>query len=433
MASSINTNPNLAKTRIVCLSDTHSASPKDGAFKLPKGDVLIHAGDLTNQGTYAELKRTVDWIAAADFEVKIIVAGNHDITLDAAFYKSHRRSFHSQHPESSPACLELLAEAAGIVYLNHTSTTIRLTAPTGPRTTFRVFGSPYSPTVGNWAFSYPPCPSGRISSTLSSSTARDLWSAIPLDTDAVVTHTPAAHHLDLSPKWSHAGCPALHRRLWQIRPLLHVCGHVHEGRGVEIVRWGLDASQPGREEGTTGWSDPALGSRGKESRVDLTGRRTAAQGNVLGRPIENDCSDVALVAPVQSYLHRLEGAGGMKLRKKGHEAAANGQLRELNERGQMEGVVQNHVSFSGVGESETRTSSLHHEYLSAWTGREGRKETCTVNAAIMARSFGMGAKRYNQPIVIEVDLPTWETRKDSEHAEVPSESAGFERDIQERQ
>ena len=63
------------KIRFVCVSDTHNASPTNGAFKLPKGDVLIHAGDLTNQGTYVEIRKTLDWIQAAEFEVKIVVAG----------------------------------------------------------------------------------------------------------------------------------------------------------------------------------------------------------------------------------------------------------------------------------------------------------------------------------------------------------------------
>ena len=69
----------LRKTRFVCVSDTHNASPEDGAFKLPRGDVLIHAGDLTKQGTFAELKRTLDWIEKADFEVKLAVAGSTDL------------------------------------------------------------------------------------------------------------------------------------------------------------------------------------------------------------------------------------------------------------------------------------------------------------------------------------------------------------------
>ena len=45
MATTPINNQHLRKTRIVVISDTHNASPKDGAFKLPKGDVLIHAGD----------------------------------------------------------------------------------------------------------------------------------------------------------------------------------------------------------------------------------------------------------------------------------------------------------------------------------------------------------------------------------------------------
>jgi hypothetical protein len=58
------------KTRIVCISDTHNQTPK-----LPRGDVLIHAGDLTNQGSYSELKKTVEWLEKTDFQVKIVVAG----------------------------------------------------------------------------------------------------------------------------------------------------------------------------------------------------------------------------------------------------------------------------------------------------------------------------------------------------------------------
>ena len=63
------------KTRFVCVSDTHNLSPANGAFKLPKGDVLIHAGDLTNQGTASEILKTLNWIEVADFEAKIVIAG----------------------------------------------------------------------------------------------------------------------------------------------------------------------------------------------------------------------------------------------------------------------------------------------------------------------------------------------------------------------
>jgi hypothetical protein len=58
------------KTRIVCISDTHNQTPA-----LPEGDVLIHAGDLTNQGSLSEVGRTVAWLERVEFEVKIVVAG----------------------------------------------------------------------------------------------------------------------------------------------------------------------------------------------------------------------------------------------------------------------------------------------------------------------------------------------------------------------
>lgn len=60
------------KTRIVCISDTHNQTPK-----LPQGDVLIHAGDLTKQGSRHELEKTVRWLESTDFEAKIVIAGKY--------------------------------------------------------------------------------------------------------------------------------------------------------------------------------------------------------------------------------------------------------------------------------------------------------------------------------------------------------------------
>lgn len=48
--------------------------------------------------------------------------------------------------------------------------------------------------------------------------------------------------------------------------------------------------------------------------------------------------------------------------------------------------------------------------LEALSGKLGRRETCVVNAAIMASSWprGPGGKKFNKPIVVDVDLPVWE-------------------------
>lgn len=73
--------PATRRTRFVCISDTHHLA---GAFKLPKGDVLIHAGDLTNQGSFKELEKTLKWIEQSDFEAKIIVAGMLTFPVESA-------------------------------------------------------------------------------------------------------------------------------------------------------------------------------------------------------------------------------------------------------------------------------------------------------------------------------------------------------------
>lgn len=64
-------------TRFVMISDTHAQT-----FPLPDGDVLIHAGDLSIQGLYDELDMTASWLYAAPHRVKVVIAGNHDTTLD---------------------------------------------------------------------------------------------------------------------------------------------------------------------------------------------------------------------------------------------------------------------------------------------------------------------------------------------------------------
>ena len=69
-----------AKVRIFLVSDTHNAIPlptsKVFRTPLPKCDVLIHAGDMTNTGSIFGFESTLGWIEEADAELKIIIAGN---------------------------------------------------------------------------------------------------------------------------------------------------------------------------------------------------------------------------------------------------------------------------------------------------------------------------------------------------------------------
>jgi 3',5'-cyclic AMP phosphodiesterase CpdA len=59
------------------MSDTHSKN-----IDLPKGDVLIHAGDFSNVGERTDILNFIEWLNRQPFEHKVIVAGNHEIGLD---------------------------------------------------------------------------------------------------------------------------------------------------------------------------------------------------------------------------------------------------------------------------------------------------------------------------------------------------------------
>jgi hypothetical protein len=69
--------PNRRPVRVVCISDTH-----DQRVKIPPGDILVHAGDLTNAGTVVDIQNQLDWLKSQPHPVKIVIAGNHDSWFD---------------------------------------------------------------------------------------------------------------------------------------------------------------------------------------------------------------------------------------------------------------------------------------------------------------------------------------------------------------
>ena len=312
------------KLRIVCISDTHNASPGQG-YTLPKGDILIHAGDLTNNGQPSEIRRAIAWIREADYEHKVVVAGNHDCCLDSALSSRADQPIEREQDEvedeEAAQLRRMLREDDSITYLEHES---RVATVKGVE--IKVFGSPWSPASSSpsasptsssnqhAAFQYPP------------SQAQQLWSNIPSDTTLLITHTPPAGHLDNSAHWTHGGCPALSQALLRTKPRLHVCGHCHKGRGAHVVSWS-DEAEVEAEHGVTEWIDPGAGNK-KQSFFGLTAEKKERRA----------------VAPTA--------------------AAAD-----------------------------------------ADDDDDVAKETAIVNASIMAKSHGRGAKAFNKPIVVDIELP----------------------------
>ncbi|GIZ47989.1 hypothetical protein CKM354_001106400 [Cercospora kikuchii] len=183
---------------VVCVSDTHNSQPKT-----PPGDILIHAGDLTQGGTATELQAQLTWLKAQPHAYKIVIAGNHDIVLDPA--KSAELGFRSGARQS--------LQWGSIIYLQHSQTTVKVR-----ERTLSIYGHPSTRKHGNWAFQY--------------DRGADVFSnRIPDDVDILVTHSPPQFHLDVA-GW---GDMSLLREIERVKPKLHVFGHIHGGYGQDIL------------------------------------------------------------------------------------------------------------------------------------------------------------------------------------------------------
>ncbi|KAH6895859.1 Metallo-dependent phosphatase-like protein [Thelonectria olida] len=185
--------------RVVCISDTH-----DLKVPIPHGDILIHAGDLTNAGTVQDIDAQLNWLRKQPHPVKVVVAGNHDSWFDPA-----------SRPEKDVQS-GAKPDLTGIHYLEGSMTVQEIKGRT-----IHIFGAPDIPNIGPKAFAF------------QYTDATQPWlSKIPIETDILVTHTPPLHHRDLS-----LGCRHLLREIWRVKPRLHVFGHVHWGYGQESVFW----------------------------------------------------------------------------------------------------------------------------------------------------------------------------------------------------
>jgi Calcineurin-like phosphoesterase len=260
----------------VCISDTHNGTPK-----LPKGDVLIHAGDLTKQGTPAEIQRQISWLQRQEFQAKIVVAGNHDLALDETFYGAHGARRHNQVENALERAAELreqLAKSRDINYLCHEARCVKL----HDGSTINVFGSPYSRRNGPWAFGY------------GDDDCDGVWARLESKLDILISHGPAQGLCDADSQGKADGCAGLLRALERVRPRLVVCGHRHEGRGSVEIEWDSSGSHavrrwldPGRDGGRLSLVDltrPKTGrGRGPEAWADDGRLTTAVLGSLLAR------------------------------------------------------------------------------------------------------------------------------------------------------
>mmetsp|Transcript_42298 Transcript_42298/g.62208 ORF Transcript_42298/g.62208 Transcript_42298/m.62208 type:complete len:318 (-) Transcript_42298:16-969(-) len=210
-----------AVVRIVMISDTHGLHRAIG--EIPDGDILIHAGDFSNTGENSQIEDFCNFLENLPHRLKIVIAGNHDNTVDQDFYeKRGQQIFHQQNPQD-PAAARAALEGAGrgVVYLEDSG---HEDAATG----LRFWGSPWTPTIP------PPCPEWAFNVTCPSATCASKCTALaPRGCDVLVTHGPPRGRRDRIVTGADVGCPELLREVeTRIKPILHVFGHIHETYGV---------------------------------------------------------------------------------------------------------------------------------------------------------------------------------------------------------
>lgn len=93
----------------------------------------------------------------------------------------------------------------------------------------KFYGSPFTPRFYSWGYQYD-----------RDAEADVRWAKIPEDTHVVITHGPPNGILDAATdaecfgKMVAVGCSALKRRLAEIKPNVHVFGHIHDHFGTYI-------------------------------------------------------------------------------------------------------------------------------------------------------------------------------------------------------
>jgi predicted phosphohydrolase len=175
--------------RIVCISDTHGLAR---GVEVPGGDVLVHAGDLSMIGAPEELAAEADWLRSLPHPHKVVVAGNHDFGFERT-------------PDEARALFR------GLTYLEDEEALVA---------GLRVYGSPWQPEFGGWAFNLP-----------RGKPLREKWERIPRGIDVLVTHGPPQGVRDATWDGRTVGCADLVEAVRRVRPRLHVFGHIHEGYG----------------------------------------------------------------------------------------------------------------------------------------------------------------------------------------------------------
>lgn len=187
--------------KLVMTSDTHNLHRKMKHL-IPEGDVFIAAGDITNDGSKEDVKNYNDWLRnKVPCEFKVIIAGNHDWCF--------------ANSKSEKAVKWLTEGDENIIYLQDSEVIIN---------GIKFYGSPWQPKFYNWAFNLD-----------RGKKLQEVWAKIPNNTDVLITHGPPAGILDPDYHGNPVGCVDLLDKVIDVKPKIHVFGHLHSGYGIKKI------------------------------------------------------------------------------------------------------------------------------------------------------------------------------------------------------
>jgi Icc-related predicted phosphoesterase len=194
-------------TKIVAISDTHT---KHGALTIPECDILIHAGDFSHRGKLSEVANFAEWLAEQPAKHKVVIAGNHE------------RTFDTNMGEFDATCRGIFKRSMGIHYLEDTG--IELEG-------LKIWGTPWTPRFCDWAFNGTRVIDEPFERGV---TLTERYNLIPNSIDILICHGPPYNLLDETCRGDHPGSDEMLTVMARLDDLkLFVCGHIHEGRGID--------------------------------------------------------------------------------------------------------------------------------------------------------------------------------------------------------
>lgn len=188
-------------TKLVAISDTHGQQPE-----IPECDILVHCGDfsdmvdhgLAHQKAYF-YDEFLPWLKSLPAKHIVTVAGNHDSWAHTLYLTDTEWKLREALPSH-------------IHYLRDNSVTINGLV---------IYGTPWVPTLVNWAFYLP------------ANEAKVRYEMMPSGADIILSHGPPKGLCDSILEYGLTdplGSQHLRDRIIETSPKYVFCGHIHSGK-----------------------------------------------------------------------------------------------------------------------------------------------------------------------------------------------------------